>query len=100
MNNNDTSAINTLQKSHFVTAIACHTWFNFTKAQKLVVQVLEVQLREAELVKVELRAEVQLTDTSTNRRSRRGSLELNQEVPKSVVEMELASTPTKPTQTL
>jgi hypothetical protein len=61
MNNN----VKLLRLSHlniqfFVTALSHHIWFNFTKSTSLVVQIVDVQLRDIELVEVEISVEMQL----------------------------------------
>jgi hypothetical protein len=71
--------ITLLQLAHynvqlFITATDYQTWFNLTKSKSAGVQIVDVQLRDVELVEAEISVEVHLTVTSTNRKSRRRNI--------------------------
>jgi hypothetical protein len=71
--------ITLLQLAHcnvqlFITATDYQTWFNFTKSNSAGVQIVDVQLRDVELVEAEIAVEVQLTVTRTNRKSHRRNI--------------------------
>jgi hypothetical protein len=63
--NNNVTAISTLKSSLYITVIPCYTSFTLLKVQVLVVQ---VQLRDVQIVEVKVPVEVQLTVTSITRR--------------------------------